>query len=380
MDYLELGKTAKAKEILETACREHPQDAQLHFQLGIAYDRLSRFDEAVKQFERVLQLDPRNAPAMNYLGYSYAERNIRLEEAQAYAQKAVKIDDSNGAYWDTLGWVRYKQGDYAQAVTDLEKASVCSPEALIFEHLGDACLADQKVDRALNAWSKALALDPKNKKVLKKVENAAKKVAAHPNPRRSLKLIEGNFRQISDLKGLISVDGHWKKARVKTQGGVYYLRPDRVLLAIGATATPVAQVTVKGQQVRIHPESISAQLNGGDLKGLTWLPLFFSGKLLDSLYHDSTVKSEKTQIHYIGTHEEAWVDAGRGVLTRFIRENAQGGRDVLMVADYALVDGIWLPDKMTIRNDQQHWEATLQFSNWQINEPQTAHVFDHVEP
>ena len=90
MDYLELDKLDKAREVLEIGVEAHPRDPQLHFQMGIAYDRLGRFDDAVKHFERVLYLDPANAPAMNYLGYSYADRNVRLDDAEDLLQRAVQ--------------------------------------------------------------------------------------------------------------------------------------------------------------------------------------------------------------------------------------------------------------------------------------------------
>ena len=68
---------------------------------------------------------------------------------------------------------------------------------------------------------------------------------------------EGNFRQISNLRSLVRVDGRWKKARLKTQGGVYYLRPDRFLLAIGTPLTPIARVTVNGTKVQVQPQEIT---------------------------------------------------------------------------------------------------------------------------
>ena len=198
---------------------------------------------------------------------------------------------------------------------------------MIYEHLGDACWADQKADRALSAWSKSLNLDPKNKALQKKVDDASQQVAAGPNPRRFLKLLEGIFRQISDLHGLVRVEGNWKKTRVKTQGGVYYLKPDRILLAVGVAPAPVARVSIKGQKVQIQPPQVGTQWGGIDLEGLTWLPMYFSGKLLRSLYESSVVTQEKKQLHYKADSEEAWVDPGRGVLLNsYPRKNPREDR------------------------------------------------------
>src|SRR5436189_32391 len=80
------------RDVLEKSIIAHLKDAQLHFQLGIAYDRLNQFDKAEKEFGRVLTLDPKNAATLNYLGYSYADRGIRLDEAESLVLRAVKLD------------------------------------------------------------------------------------------------------------------------------------------------------------------------------------------------------------------------------------------------------------------------------------------------
>ncbi len=381
MDYLELEKARKAEELLNHGIRLHPQDAQLHFQLGITYDRLGRFDQAVTEFQRVLQLDPKNAPAMNYLGYSYAERGIKLAEAESFIQSALKIDPDNGAYHDSLGWVYYKQGKFPQAITELERAVLAQPEALVYEHLGDAHWADKKADRALQIWAKAFALDPKNKALKKKIENATTQIPAGPQQRKFLKYVEGNLRQISDLRGLAFLEGRWKKERVKTQGGVYYLRPDRFLLAVGAPAAPVARVAVRGQKVLVHPREMGDAWSRIGLDGLTWLTNFFSGKLITPLDSpDVVIDQQKTNLHYKGPSEEAWIDPGRGVLVGYSRDNPQGGRDRLTIDGYELVEGLWLPKTMRIENRELGWEATLRFSDWQINQPHTAQIFNSLQP
>lgn len=381
MDYLELDQPKKAEVLLSQAIRSHPKDAQLRFQLGITYDRLGRFDEAVAEFLRVLQIDPKNAPAMNYLGYSYADRGIKLDEAEKYIQNALKLDPQNGAYLDSLGWVHFKQGKLAEAIPELERAVIAQPEALVYEHLGDANWADKKIERALQVWSKAYALDPDNKALKKKIDQATTQIPAGPQQRKFLKYVEGNFRQISDLRGLAFLEGHWNKDRVKTQGGVYYLRPDRFLLAVGAPAAPVARVAVRGQKVQVHPREMGDAWSRIGLDGLTWLTHFFSGKLITPLdTPDVVVDQQKSNLHYKAASEEAWIDPSRGVLVAYSRDNPQGGRDLLKVDGYELVEGLWLPKTLRIENRQLGWEATLRFSDWQINQPQTAQIFNSLQP
>jgi tetratricopeptide (TPR) repeat protein len=384
MDYLELDQPKKARDVLEKAVAAHPQDTQLRFQLGIAYDRLGEFEKAEREFNLVLKMDPKNAPALNYLGYSFAERGIRLEEGEAHLLKAVKIDPQNGAYWDSLGWIRYKLGHYAQASADLEKASILSQDSLIYEHLGDACAADQKMERALSAWTKSIALNPNNKPLEKKIQDASRHAIAGTNQRRYLKSVQGNFHQISDLRGSVQVEGRWEKAKLKTQGGVYYLAPDRLMLAIGPSEfagqtdkAPSARVSVKGQTVDLKPPEIGDPWKHLGQDSLSWLQNLFSGKLVSGLYDSSQItQNSKAQLHFQNAAEEAWVDPSRGVLLSYSRENSAGGRDHYVVDSYDLVEGLWLPRQVRMENSKQGWKAQMLFSNWQINEPHTAHVFE----
>src|SRR5439155_402128 len=143
INYLDIDKVDKAKEALAKGVSLYPKDVQMHFHLGMAEDRLGHFDAAMEQFQDVLKVDPKNAPAMNYLGYSWADRGIHLEEAEKLLREAVSQEPESGAYLDSLGWVRLKRGDPSEARRFLELAVQHSPDPLIYDHLGDAYLADK---------------------------------------------------------------------------------------------------------------------------------------------------------------------------------------------------------------------------------------------
>jgi outer membrane lipoprotein-sorting protein len=237
-------------------------------------------------------------------------------------------------------------------------------------------MAAVKPDKAVGAWTKGLELSKNNLSLQKKIREASQHVVKGSDQRKYLKYIEGNYRQIADLRGIAVVRGTFMKQKFKTQGGLYYLNPDRLLLAIGAPG-PAVRVSVRGQKVTVEPDAVAQAWRGMDLERLSWLPSFLSGNLLNSLDDASVTTSEEgTLLHYRGAHEEAWVDTERGVLTRFVRDNSRGGRDDLSVKSYALVDGVWLPQEMRIENHQQGWRATLSFSRWRVNEPQTAHAYE----
>jgi tetratricopeptide (TPR) repeat protein len=149
----------------------------LHFQLGVAFEKQGRFDQAVGQFRRVIALDPKHAEAYNYVGYMFAEKGIRLDEAERLIQKALEIEPENGFYIDSLGWAYYQQGRYGDAVRELRRAvelTRTKEDPVIFDHLGEAYLKAGDEPAALAAWEKSLELDPANESVRQKIQRARK--------------------------------------------------------------------------------------------------------------------------------------------------------------------------------------------------------------
>ena len=135
---------------------------EIHFQLGALYDKMGDFDKMDVEMKEVLRLNPNHADAFNYLGYSYSERGIRLEEALKLIQKAMELKPNMGYITDSLGWVYYKLGDYERAVTELEKANQLTPDdSTITEHLADSYLKLSRIEKAIEFYERALKLDPK---------------------------------------------------------------------------------------------------------------------------------------------------------------------------------------------------------------------------
>ncbi|MXX75144.1 MAG: tetratricopeptide repeat protein [Holophagales bacterium] len=134
--------------------------AALRFQLGEAYERSRRYDEAADQFQAVLALQPENSHAMNYLGYMWADNGENLEQALELIRRAVDLDPNNGAFVDSLGWALFRLGEFEQARRHLERANQLVPrDSTILEHLGDVYVALGDPQRAREAYEQALAIN-----------------------------------------------------------------------------------------------------------------------------------------------------------------------------------------------------------------------------
>ena len=132
------------------------------------------YEKAADLLRKSIALDPANAAeAYNYLGFMWADHNMQLDEAEEMIKRALEIEPNNGSYLDSLGWAKFRKGKFDQALADLLRAakSMGREDPVVFEHIGDAYLKLDRVPEALEAWQKALALDPKNKKLAEKIES-----------------------------------------------------------------------------------------------------------------------------------------------------------------------------------------------------------------
>jgi tetratricopeptide (TPR) repeat protein len=166
-----------------------PEDKEYAtFVLGSIYERQKKYELAEESFRKVLAIDPKNAQALNYLGYMLADRNVRLEEALGYIRKAIAIEPQNGAYLDSLGWVYYRMGNYDLAEENLRLASEkIGTDPTVQAHLGDLYqktgrlkLATAHWQRALDEWAKTVPAEvdaDEQAKVQKDLESAKVKLA-----------------------------------------------------------------------------------------------------------------------------------------------------------------------------------------------------------
>ena len=142
----------------ETLAKDPQENEMAFFLLGAIYEKQKQYDKAEEQFKKVVAMNPKNAPALNYYGYMLADRGIRLDEAQEMIQRALDQDPYNGAYLDSLGWVCYKENKLDEAESNLHKAVQREPnDPTIRTHLGDVYAKLGRTEQAAAEWEKALA-------------------------------------------------------------------------------------------------------------------------------------------------------------------------------------------------------------------------------
>ena len=119
---------------------------------------------------RLIQLRPDNAHAYNALGYSLADRNIRLPEAKKLIEKALELAPDDYFIIDSMGWVLYRMGDLKGAAVQLRRAWQGRPDAEIGAHLGEVLWELGERDEARRIWQEALKASPENESLQKTVK------------------------------------------------------------------------------------------------------------------------------------------------------------------------------------------------------------------
>ena len=153
--YQQAEEAAHAAEVLPGQARENEM---VWFLLGAIYERQKFFDKAEEQFKKVLSVNPKNAPVLNYYGYMLGDLGIRLDEAETLVQQALKEDPFNGAYLDSLGWIYFKENKFSASEITLRKAVERERhDATIHSHLGDLYAKTGRSDLAAAEWEKSLA-------------------------------------------------------------------------------------------------------------------------------------------------------------------------------------------------------------------------------
>jgi tetratricopeptide (TPR) repeat protein len=165
-DYSKALETARQLEKLaKNTVQTNLISGAFYYQYASLYERTGQLESAEKLFFKAIATgeEPVVAASQNYVAYMWAERGEKLDSGLELIHKALAADPKNGAFLDTLGWIYYQQGHYADALKELQKAYAIiqnDPDVLI--HLGDTCLKLGNSEEASKYWKKALELDPES--------------------------------------------------------------------------------------------------------------------------------------------------------------------------------------------------------------------------
>ncbi len=151
-----------AYDVLVGAVAADPQDLDFQYDLAMIAEKLDRFDETERILRQIIATKPDYHHAYNALGYSLADRNLRLPEARELILKALTFAPNDPFISDSLAWVEYRSGNDAEALRILKKAFADKPDAEIAAHLGEVMWVMGQKDAAMAVWRDGLGINPDN--------------------------------------------------------------------------------------------------------------------------------------------------------------------------------------------------------------------------
>jgi tetratricopeptide (TPR) repeat protein len=155
-----------AYDLLSESLKRFAADADLSYDLAMMAEKLGRFDEMERLLRAVIASKPEYQHAYNALGYSLAERSIRLPEARQLVQKALELAPNDPYITDSLGWIEFKSGNLAEAQRILQAAYKNRPDPEIAAHLGEVLWVMGRREQALAIWREGMVLSADNETLL----------------------------------------------------------------------------------------------------------------------------------------------------------------------------------------------------------------------
>ena len=158
----ENGLAPEAYLLVKNALTTSPNNAELQIELALICEKLKKYEEMETLLRQLMISNPKEPHAFNALGYSLADRNLRLDEARQLINKAVELSPQDPFIQDSLGWVAFRQGEHLQALQILRAAYKIRPDAEIAAHLGEVLWTIGQSQEATAIWREGLQLKADN--------------------------------------------------------------------------------------------------------------------------------------------------------------------------------------------------------------------------
>jgi tetratricopeptide (TPR) repeat protein len=156
------GRMREALAVMAKGVKRFPNDTSLLYDYAMLAEKANRLDLMETTLRKIIKLAPKNQHAYNALGYSLADRNMRLPEALTLIEKALKLAPEDPFIMDSMGWVHFRLGHLQQAEDFLRRAYAIRPDIEIAAHLGEVLWAKGQKDEAQKLWREAQQKDPQN--------------------------------------------------------------------------------------------------------------------------------------------------------------------------------------------------------------------------
>jgi tetratricopeptide (TPR) repeat protein len=166
----EANRGEEAYAVVAEGLAAHPDQADLLYESAMLAERIDKLEVMERNLRRLIEIKPDHAHAYNALGFSLADRNLRLDEALELIDKALQLAPDDPFILDSKGWVMFRRGDALGALEALQKAFALRPDPEIAAHLGEVLWTLGRRDEASRTWDEAAKVSPDNAPLLSTIK------------------------------------------------------------------------------------------------------------------------------------------------------------------------------------------------------------------
>ena len=159
------GEADAGLAILSAELERHPQHPSIEYDRAVILEQAGHVNESVEALEHMLEKRPEDPALLNALGYTLADHSLELPHAETLIKRALTVMPDSPAALDSLGWVRYRNGDVKGATATLQRAYSLGHDAEIAAHWGEALWVSGDRAEARRVWAAALARNPDSKQL-----------------------------------------------------------------------------------------------------------------------------------------------------------------------------------------------------------------------
>ncbi len=295
LGYDDTGKTSKARALLGELLKKNPDYAEARMQLAVISERVGDMPAVEENFRYLLAKNPGNANVLNYLGYALADRGQKLDEAEAMIEKAVALEPANGAYLDSLAWVKFRRGRMPEAMAAVKKAvAAVWDDPVVWGHAGDIYEAAGDDVSAWRSWKRAAMLEKAGKRgpAEARIKALQKKIPADKAAALTQAYLADFLPRGQEVSSFAKVEAKLRGKTVKFDALLHFSPPeDFSLTVMGPLMAPLwrANLTADGLEMdsmsikEIDPEAFNywASLIAVELRAWFSGAAFSAGSMAD---------------------------------------------------------------------------------------------------
>ncbi|MDD2524114.1 MAG: tetratricopeptide repeat protein [Endomicrobiaceae bacterium] len=299
LNYIDIGNYNKAKLSLEKSLTYKPDFIDAKFYLAMVNDKLNNFTATELLLKEILKVQPNNVKVLNYLGYSYAEQNIKLDEAEQLLKKVIEISPNDSAFLDSLAWLYYRTSKYQEAEKYIFMAINTEPillDSTLYEHLGDISIELNKLPQAWLSYAVASDIGSiSSRKKMKLVEN---KIPKEDVNKVVAERAIHNFRRIVALKAGYKLK--IKTPQLKTNSFLSVLYGNKFGLTVNVAqkfSMPAFSIFFNNGQIEFSPQAIKDILPDDVIEMFNFANFVLSKDFIKILYSSKIVQNGNTLIY-----------------------------------------------------------------------------------